>query len=194
MCGAAESRRGAGGWCGLSWHCISPCAHGTPLQPLLTPVTALCVCVWVCVCAHGLCVVFTKVHDKRVWRSEENGQESGSQLLPQRPQPQGSNSSCQTSSFFFLNRVSCVRDLEFAVLAVNGLKLLVFLPPPPTCWDYRCMLSGSKETLIPQTPKGNPGLSEDFWWLDKSRHYSGTCEAGSSLPKGVIFFPYHCQR
>lgn len=27
-----------------------------------------------------------------------------------------------------------------------------------------------------------------FWWLGKSQYSSGTCEVGSPLPKGAIFF------
>lgn len=30
------------------------------------------------------------------------------------------------------------------------------------------------------------GLWKDFWWLDKSRYSSETCEMGSPLPEGVI--------
>lgn len=34
--------------------------------------------------------------------------------------------------------------------------------------------------------RAQPGLYEDFWWLNKSQHSLGTCEAGSPLPKEVI--------
>lgn len=59
-------------------------------------------------------------------------------------------------NFFFQMRLCYV-------IAQDGLKLVIFLPQPPKCWNYR---------------HGSPQLALEAWIVDRSSFISECCKIG----------------